>query len=84
MSHRVTRKLTRAAASSLLVLTTTAGVAGLQALAASPAIADPVDQIEVNQGSATGNQVTEEETPAPAPKKNPVEELLGGVLGGLL
>lgn len=85
MAHRAMHKLVRAATLSLFALTMTAGVAGLQVLAASPAIADPIDQVEVDQGSALGDQVSEEApAPAPAPAKNPVTELVGGLLGGLL
>jgi|SRR5690348_7615327 hypothetical protein len=41
MAHGTARKLTRAAALSLLVFATTSGVAGLEVLAASPAMAEP-------------------------------------------
>lgn len=85
MNQGAVRKLTRAALLSLFVLTTTSGVAGLQVLVASPAIADPVDQVEVDQSSAKGNRVAEEApAPAPAPEKDPVTGLLGGILGGVL
>lgn len=78
MNHSTVRKLTRAATLSLFVLTMASGVAGLQVLAASPAIAD---QAEVNQGGAVGDRVAEE-TPAPAPAENPVTKVVGGLLGG--
>ena len=48
MAHGTARKLTRAATLSLLVFATTSGVAGIEVLAASPAIAQP------DQGSPFG------------------------------
>jgi hypothetical protein len=44
MAHGTARKLTRAATLSLLVFATGSGVAGMEILAASPAIAQPNDQ----------------------------------------
>lgn len=82
MTNRTVHKLIRAATLSLLVLTTTAGVAGLQVLAASPAIADQGDA-KADQGDAKEARVAEE-APAPAPAENPVTKLVGGLLGGLL
>ncbi|MGH3822580.1 MAG: hypothetical protein ACRDRA_07035 [Pseudonocardiaceae bacterium] len=72
MNHRTAGKLMSAATLSLLVFTTTSGVAGLQVLAASPAMAEPVDQVKAPS----------EEAPAPAKPENPVTKLVGDVLGG--
>ncbi|MGH3767291.1 MAG: hypothetical protein ACRDS0_27250 [Pseudonocardiaceae bacterium] len=71
MKHGVVRKLTRAATLSLLVLTTTAGVASWEVIAASPAMAAD----EPGNGSAPGSGT-------PATPDNPVTSLVGGLLGG--
>ena len=84
MNHGAVRKLIRAAALSLFVLMTASGVAGLQVLAASPAMADAADQGKTKADDAPGGQGGGN-TPAPAaPDKNPVTNLLGGVLGSAL
>jgi hypothetical protein len=44
MKHGTLRKLTRAGTLSLLVFATTSGVAGIDVLAAGPAMAEPNDQ----------------------------------------
>ena len=71
MAHGTVRKLTRAATLSLLVLATTSGVAGLDVLAASPAMAATDDP---GSGSAPGSG-----SPAPS---DPVTGLVGGLTGG--
>jgi hypothetical protein len=71
MRDGTVRKLTRAATLSLLVLTTTSGVAGLDVLAASPALAAPNDP---GSGSAPGSG-----SPAPS---DPITGLLSGLTGG--
>jgi hypothetical protein len=60
MAHGTARKLTRAATLSLLVFATTSGVAGLEVLAASPAMAEP------SQGSpfAPGQQQQQPSDPS--------------------
>jgi hypothetical protein len=69
MEHGTVCKLTRAAALSLLVLATTSGVAGLEVMAASPAMAQPDDP---GSGSAPGSG-------SPVPD---VTGLVGGLTGG--
>jgi hypothetical protein len=69
MNHGTVRKLTRAATLSLLVLATTSGVAGLDVMAASPAMAAPDNP---GTGSAPGSG-------SPVPD---VTGLVGGLTGG--
>lgn len=79
MNHGAVRKLTRAATLSLLVLTTTAGMASLEVLAASPAMAEASDP-----GSGSGSQGNGSDPGSTPPAKdgNPATALLGSVLGG--
>jgi hypothetical protein len=70
MKHGTVRKLTRAATLSLLVFATTSGVAGLDVMAASPAMAASDDP---GGGSA----------PAPAPGPSAPSDPGAGLLGGL-
>lgn len=65
MEHSTVRKLIRAATLSLLVLTTTSGVAGLTMMAASPVLAPPDGP---GGGSAQGSGLDQPEpTPTPTP-----------------
>ena len=59
MDHNTARKLIRAATLSVLVLTTTSGMAGLAVMAASPAMAQP-------DGSAPGLGLDQPD-PSPTP-----------------
>jgi hypothetical protein len=73
MEHgTVVRRLMRAATLSLLVLATTSGVASVDMLAASPAMAEPDGQ---GGGSAPGQGNAPDPTAA-------VTNLVGGALGG--
>jgi hypothetical protein len=69
MNHGTVRKLTRAATLSFLVLATTSGVAGLDVMAASPAMVAPDNP---GSGSAPGSG-------SPVPD---VTGLVGGLTGG--
>jgi hypothetical protein len=90
MAHGMARKLTRAAALSFLVFATTSGVAGLEVLAASPAMAQP-DQPSPFAPPAQDQPQPQPADPAPgngSPDKpaNPGGGLvpdLGGLTGGL-
>lgn len=76
MEHGTVRKLMRAATLSLLVLATTAGVASVDVLAASPAMAD-TDPAGNGAAPAPGNE--------PKPAGGPVDSVtktVGGALGG--
>jgi hypothetical protein len=78
MEHGAVRKLTRAAVLSLLVLATTSGVAGLEVLAASPAMAEPDAQGQgQGQGQGGGSDPGQPGDPTTA-----VTKLAGGVIGG--
>ncbi len=79
MKHGAVRKLTKAATLSLLVLTTTAGVASWEVLAASPAMAEATDP---GSGTGTPGNGSDPGTTPPAKDGNPVTALVGGVLGG--
>jgi hypothetical protein len=84
MAHGMARKLTRAAALGFLVFATTSGVAGLEVLAASPAMAEPSQGSPFNPGqdhrpadpsqggSGSGNEQQQPSNPGDA----------GGLLGG--
>ena len=84
MAHGTARKLTRAAALAFLVFATTSGVAGLEVLAASPAMAEPSQGSPFNPaqdqrptdpaqgGSASGNEQQQPSNPGDG----------GGLLGG--
>ena len=79
MAHGTARKLTRAATLSLLVFATTSGVAGIEVLAASPAMAQP------DQGSpfAPGQQ-QQPSDPSPGNGSNPGQgQQPGGPADGL-
>jgi len=93
MAHGMARKLTRAAALSLLVFATTSGVAGLGVLAASPAMAEPSQGSPFNPGQdqrpsdpAQGGSGSgqHEQTPSNPGDGGPTGGLLGGLplLGG--
>ncbi len=62
MDHSTVRKLIRAATLSVLVLTTTSGMAGLAVMAASPAMAQPDGS---GGGSAQGWASDPTDPPAP-------------------
>ena len=91
MAHGTARKLTRAAALSFLVFATTSGVAGLEVLAASPAMAEPSQSSPFDPaqdqrpsdpaegGSGTGH---EQQPSNPGDAGGLTGGLLGGVLGG--
>jgi hypothetical protein len=93
MAHGTARKLTRAATLSLLVFATTSGVAGMEVLAASPAMAQPNDQ---GSPFAPGQQQPGQQQPgdsSPGGGSNPGQgqqpggptdglPLIGGLLGG--
>jgi hypothetical protein len=91
MKHGTARKLTRAATLSLLVFATTSGVAGIDVLAASPAMAQPNDQgspfgsaqeqqpadpVQQGGGSAPGHQQQ------PSGPADGLTGLIGGLTGG--
>jgi hypothetical protein len=78
MKHGAVRKLTKAATLSLLVLTTTAGMASWEVLAASPAMAAASDPGSGSGGQASGSDPG---SSSPAPS-NPVTGIVGGLLGG--
>lgn len=74
MDHSRTRKLIRAATLSLLVLTTTSGVAGMEVMAASPAIAQP-DSPGGGSTQGLGSDQPDPPTPIPTPTPTPVPTL---------
>ena len=77
MKQGAVRKLTRAAALSFVVLTTTAGLASWGVIAASPAMAAASDPGSGSDGQGNGS------TPgSPAKPDNPVTGIVGGLLGG--
>lgn len=76
MNHGAVRKLTRAATLSLLVLTTTTGMAGWEVLAASPAMAQPSSSPADEGGGSSPGSGT------PAAPDNPVAGIIGLVGGG--
>jgi hypothetical protein len=79
MKHGAVRKLTRAATLSLLVLTTTAGMASWEVLAASPAMAQASDPGRGAGGQGNGSDPG---SGSPAKDGNPVTAIVGGILGG--
>jgi len=74
MDHSRARKLIRAATLSLLVLTTTSGVAGMEVMAASPAIAQP-DSPGGGSAQGLGSDQPDPPTPIPTPTPTPVPPL---------
>ena len=89
MAHGTARKLTRAAALSFLVFATTSGVAGLEVLAASPAMAEPSQGSPFNPAQdqrpsdpAEGGSGTGHEQQPSNPGDTGGLPLLGGLLGG--
>jgi hypothetical protein len=91
MKHGTVRKLTRAGTLSLLVFATTSGVAGIDILAASPAMAQPNDQrspfgsaqeqqpadpAQQGGGSAPGHQQQ------PSGPADGLTGIIGGLTGG--
>jgi hypothetical protein len=90
MKHGTARKLTRAATVSLLVFATTSGVAGIEVLAASPAMAqpdqgslfapaqeqEPADSAQQGGGSTLGH---EQRTAGPT---DGLTGIIGGLTGG--
>jgi Spy/CpxP family protein refolding chaperone len=79
MKHGAVRKLTKAATLSLLVLTTTAGMASWEVLAASPAMAQASDPGSGSGGQGNGSDPG---SASPAQPSNPVTGVVGGLLGG--
>jgi hypothetical protein len=84
MERSTVRKVIRAASLSLLLATAT-GVAGVEIVGASPAVADPVG---AGSNPAPGSDptdppVTPTPSPTPAPGGLPVPGGVGGVVGGL-
>jgi hypothetical protein len=78
MAHGTTRKFTRAATLSLLVFATGAGVAGMEVLAASPAMAQP------DQGSPQSSPFapSQEQQPGdPAQQGSPAQQGGGSTPG---
>jgi hypothetical protein len=94
MAHGTARKLTRAATLSLLVFATTSGVAGMEVLAASPAMAQPNDQgSPFAPGQQQPGQQQQPGDSSPGGGSNPGQgqqpggptdglPLIGGLLGG--
>jgi hypothetical protein len=89
MAHGMARKLTRAAALSLLVFATASGVAGLEVLAASPAMAEPSQgsPFDPNQDQrpsdpAQGGSGSGQHDQTPPSNGGPTDGLLGGLTGG--
>ena len=68
MDHSRTRKLIRTATLSLLLLTTTSGVVGMEIMVASPAIAQPDGP---GAGSIQGLGSDQPDPPAPIPTPTP-------------
>ncbi len=71
MDHSTVRKLIKAATLSLLVVTTTSGVAGLEVMAASPAMAQPAGSGGDSTQGTSSDQPDPTSTPAPAPAPVP-------------
>jgi hypothetical protein len=63
MDHSAARKLIRAATLSVLVLTTTSGMAGLAVMAASPAMAQP----DGSGGGSAQGWASDPTDPPPSP-----------------
>lgn len=90
MKHGTARKLTRAATVSVLVFATTSGVAGIEVLAASPAMAQPdrgslfapaqkqqpADSAQPGGGSTLGHDQQ------PAGPTDGLTGIIGGLTGG--
>jgi hypothetical protein len=74
MEHSTVRKLIRAAALSLLVLTTTSGVAGLGVMAAGSATAQPDDSAGGSALRMGSDQLDPLPTPTPIPTPTPTPD----------
>lgn len=72
MDHSTMRKLIKAATLSLLVLTTTSGVAGLGVMAASPVMAQPAGPDGSSAQGTGSDQPDPTSAPAPVPVPVPV------------
>jgi hypothetical protein len=76
MAHNTVRKLIRAATLSLLVLTTTSGVAGLEVMAAGSTMAQPNGSGGGSIQGLDSDQPDPPPTPTPIPTPTPVPPVL--------
>jgi hypothetical protein len=83
MKHGAVRKLTRAATMSFFALAATTSVAGLEVLAASPAMAMAQPDDPAGQGNGANNPGNGT-NPAPGGPTDSVTKLVGGLTGGMV